>query len=120
MEGFLLANKASLLNLVTSEGWRVLTELVDTECFVVLDRLFDLPLMAEQQADGGGYDMRLLYAYHKGQLAVLRLLYNLEINIRSMDIEPEHQEEFQTVSDNRLAEKFKNFYRTLIGAILRK
>ena len=120
MEAFLLSHKESLLSLVTSEGWKALTELIDTECFVILDRLFDLPLAAEQGNDGNSYDMRLLYAYHKGQLAMLRLFYNLEVSIRTLDIEPEEREEYQNNADMRLGEKFKNFYRNLVGAIFRK
>lgn len=107
MEEFLQANKESLLRLVHSEGWRIfITGVVDEEVCVVIDRLNSLPLVGEES--------QALYAYYRGQLDLLKLVYNLEVAIRTLDM-PEATEDLET----GLANKFKNIYYRITGVIRR-
>ena len=107
MEEFLRANKEPLLSLVHSEGWKIFTTgIIDEEVCVIVDRLVGLPLAGE--------DSQALYAYYRGQLDLLKLVYNLEVAIQTLNM-PEMVE----AAEAGIADKFKNIYYRILGVIRR-
>jgi hypothetical protein len=108
MEEFLQNHKEQLLALVRSDGWHFLMQgIVDEEVCVILDRLNSLPLVGEESS--------ALYAYYRGQLDFIKTIYNLEVLIRLLDLEPAQQE----VLEAGIAAKFRNLYYRIIGVIRR-